>query len=109
MSHNVALKYYYFCLQPLTKASNITCGNEKVANPVFLDSLWWLSPLLFKCFQGSYKSIEELGLKESPPAQLHTGGRHTYDRVPAGAQKGSSVTPLSLLLYHAASAQYLTP
>jgi hypothetical protein len=35
------------------------------------------------------------GIKQSPPAEPHAGGRHTYDMVLPGAPKGSFVTQLS--------------
>jgi hypothetical protein len=57
---------------------------------------------------GPYKSHKNRGTKQSPPAEPHMGGRHTYDGVLPGAPNRSFVTLLSPSQCHAASAQFLT-
>jgi hypothetical protein len=47
-------------------------------------------------------SHKNRGIKQSPPAEPHAGGSHTYDGVLPGAPKGSSVALLSPPQCHAA-------
>jgi hypothetical protein len=39
--------------------------------------------------------LQELGIEQSPPAELHAGGRHTDDGVLSDAPNGSFATLLS--------------
>jgi hypothetical protein len=45
---------------------------------------------------------QEQGMKQSPSAEPHAGGRHTYDGVLPGAREGSLATLLSPPQCHAA-------